>query len=95
MLEIGNDEQRSCEYRKTRDKRLPGKETRKKDGLSELREWDFRLTSHYRRTWLKEWLIREFNGTPRTLFLFITSPFWVSWMLIKSKKQIDRKNDEE
>ncbi len=92
MSEIGNDEPRSFEYRKTRDKRLSGKGKRKKDGLSELREWDSRLASHYRRTRLKEWLIREFNGTPKTLFLFITSPFWVPWMLIKSKKQTDRKN---
>lgn len=91
MSKINKDESRSLEYQENRDKRLPGKEKRQKNGLAELREMDDRLAGYYRRTRLKELLVREFSGTPRTLFLIITFPFWFSWALIKDAKKSFRK----
>ncbi len=67
-------------------KRTSGEEERHEDSLSELRKNDVERTSYYRRTRFKEWVKREFNGTPKTLLVIITFPFWFPWMLIKFKK---------
>ena len=66
--------------------RTSGKEDRHEDSLSELRQSNVEITSFYRRTRFKEWVKREFNGTPKTLLVVITFPFWFPWMLIKFKK---------
>ena len=76
-------------------KRTSREEDRHEDSLSELHRWDVEIAGHYRRDRFRELLKREFNGAPRSLLLITTSPFWFPWMLIKFKKQIDRKNDEE
>ena len=67
-------------------KRISRKEDRLEDSLSELRQWDVEIASHHWRTRFKQWLKREFNGTPKTLFVIITFPFWFPWMLVKFRK---------